>query len=308
MTYGICNFCGSTSNTFRFHLRDWITKKPGEYNLVECNNCGLLYLFPKPSWEELKIFYPDEYPSYNMETNKSLVRYYVKNAAWRRRYKAILNRKKSGKILDVGCASGNFLAKMSQNPSWECYGVEPISYAAQLARQFPKLTIYEGMLQDVQFPDSYFDVVTVWDVIEHTDDPAKILREIWRILKIDGLLVIRVPDPNSFLAQLFGPYWVGFDAPRHLFTFPRSVLIKYLKRTGFTKIELGRLGGDHFPFFASLGAWLTANGKIRLGKIAEFISISVLLRIFLAPIFLTFGKFGISSSVVYFAWKQDKSR
>lgn len=300
-----CNFCGSGFQTFRYRLNDWVTKRPGDYHLVECNNCGLLYLYPRPSWEQLKTFYPTEYPSYGVD--KNIIRRYIKDTVWRRRYKIILKKKKRGRILDIGCASGNFLAKMSQDLSWECYGVEPISYAAQLARQVPKTVIFEGMLHEAQFPDLYFDVITAWDVIEHTESPADLLQEIYRILKPDGLLVIRIPNPESSLAKLFGPYWVGFDAPRHLFTFPKSVLINYLIRIGFKKVEISHSGGDHFPFFASLSALLLAKGKVKMSRFAEFVAYSSLFRVVLAPIFLSAGKLGINSSLVYLAWKQNQN-
>lgn len=300
-----CNFCGSTDEREVYSLKDWLTKKPGDFRLVRCARCGLMYLNPQPTWEELEPYYPENYNSYmppNRQARPSLMTGIIQ-AGWRRRRKAIETRVPGGKLLDIGCATGEFLAEMEQHAGWECFGVEPVAFAANLARQNTKAQIFEGTLQEARYPDQSFDVVTLWDVLEHIPDPVGVIRETHRILKPGGLLILRVPDPESFTGRLFGRHWVALDAPRHLYHFPRSMMKARLERENFHRVTSTSLSSEHFVFFGSLAIVFYQLRLAALGRFFEWVSNSPAARTLAAIFFLPFRWMGLGSSPVYFAWK-----
>ena len=301
-----CDFCGSDSFSIRYSLKDWVTRIDGCFILVECSNCGLLYLNPRPGWDELEKYYPKQYHAYHAPANRSresLLKW-IKNVGWQRRSKAILAHQPEGRLLDIGCATGDFLAEMDHQGEWDCYGVEPVVYAFEIARQKTKAKLVHGTLLEARFPSEFFDVVTLWDVLEHTPNPSETLREAQRILRPGGLLVIRVPDPSSFTGRLFGPYWIAFDAPRHLFGFPKQVLCQYLAKENFTIHNLSYLSSEYFTVWGSLGILFYAVGMKKMARLMNFFAYSTISRVLFAVFFLPLSWFGIGSSPVYFARKK----
>ena len=113
-----------------------------------------------------------------------------------------------------------------------------------------------GNIEDLDLPPDHFDVVTLWDVIEHVPDPKSMLTEINRIIKPDGLVVIRVPNGKSLDSKLFGKYWAGIDSPRHYYVFTIDTLSTLLESAGFS-IQSSRRGiGSYLNFLISLQFWL----------------------------------------------------
>ena len=143
---------------------------------------------------------------------------------------------------------------------WNLFGVEVNEYAANLARE-QGLDVRLGTLEQAHFPNDFFDVVTLWDVLEHLHDPAGCLQEIARILKPDGLLVIRVPNASGLAARMFGRYWAGFDAPRHLYVFTPATLAKLLALNHFECVTQDTRLGAYSGFQTSLRFWSGARDK-----------------------------------------------
>ncbi len=131
-----------------------------------------------------------------------------------RRDQMVTRFKQSGRMLDVGCATGVFLQWFQAGGSWDLYGLELSEGAARVARA-AGLNVFIGQLEEAAYPENYFDVVTFWDVLEHISDPRSALLETRRILKPDGILVLRLPNAASLDARIFRQYWSGLDAPRH---------------------------------------------------------------------------------------------
>lgn len=305
MDWVTCDFCGSDNAALVHLLGDVRLRRPGQFNLVRCNQCGLFYINPRPNWEELKPHYPENYHCFitAIEDQPSAFVRWAQRYGVRRRCNSIIRRKNKGRLLDVGCSTGIFLNEIHRYGNWEVYGIEPIQAAADFVRRRYGIQVYNGFLLDTALPDESFDVVTLWDVLEHTRDPSATLREIYRVLKPGGLVVLKSPDPSSWEARVFGSSWVGFEAPQHLYGFPSSTLVKRLYELGFTKCETITLGSDYTTFTSSLSLWLEARGRTNLSKFFQGLSRSVITRVICAPFFTALRTFGFHSSYIYYAYK-----
>lgn len=237
---------------------------PSGIALVRCKQCGLMYLNPRPSQDEIGAFYSDDYGAYRPaveDERLGLMR-------WMRRRKLITRRnyveryssRKSGCILDVGCATGLFLHEMAL-AGWEAVGVEPNATAAEYARARLNLNVFQGTLDQTTYPPDSFDAVTFWDVLEHTFSPSSELQRTASLLKPGGLLVINIPNWHSPDRSLFGPYWIGLDPPRHLYVFTRATLTRLLETHGFRPIAWVCPIPSYFAFVISLDRWLRAKSQ-----------------------------------------------
>jgi 2-polyprenyl-3-methyl-5-hydroxy-6-metoxy-1,4-benzoquinol methylase len=301
----ICNFCCNSNHRLLHNLNDIRHKTTTEYHLVACENCGLLYLDPQPDDAELDAVYSQDYQCFvgAIEETPSFIARWAQLYGLNRRCKTILKYKKSGILLDIGCSTGNFLNQMQKNEGWQVIGIEPTLHAAQFASDHYKLNIYTTDLIASNFPPSKFDAVTLWDVLEHTHNPREHLQEIFRILQPNGIIVIKAPNPASFEARLFGKYWVGYDAPAHLFGFPPKVLINQLVLCGYNDIQVLNLGSDFATLFSSINLWVAGQNKGKPSKMLEKLSQSHFARIIAFPLLMLLRYLGFGSSKTYIARK-----
>jgi SAM-dependent methyltransferase len=289
-----CNLCNSSQYSVLYFLDDFLLdRKSVETRLVKCENCGLIYQNPRPSLEEMSLSYPTNYDSYVSESKLSKNSWLMNKAinyGLNKRSSFVTNHKSSGSLLDIGCSTGLFLNNMQQNSSWELKGVEINSHAAKLARDLFELDVFTGTLEEASFPDDYFDVVTLWDVLEHLHNPSASLHEIHRILKPDGILVFRVPNGKSWNAKFFGQYWAGLDAPRHLYVFEQFTLKRMLEKVGYISLQMSSRGGGYPTFILSIRFWLTGKGYQESTRkiIIKFFDHPIL-RLLTSPIFLLNG-------------------
>jgi SAM-dependent methyltransferase len=169
---------------------------------------------------------------------------------------------KVGRLLDVGCATGLFLNAM-RGRGWDVHGVELSPYAADYARRTFGLDVFTGTVQEAAYPNHSFDIVTMWDVLEHVNDPKQTLAEVVRILRPGGMLALSLPDPTCPEARYFGANWIGWDRPRHLHLFTPDILRCYLRDAGFGHIVFESLGGRLGLTLMSVQLALTARGISR---------------------------------------------
>lgn len=140
------------------------------------------------------------------------------------------------RLLDVGAATGFFLS-MARARGWQAAGVELSDFAAGLARR-KGLDVRTGALQDAGFEPESFDLVALWDVIEHVRDPAEEMRQVHALLSPGGLVVLTTPDASSWYARLLGARWHALVPPEHLHYFTRQSMALLLQKSGFELIEM----------------------------------------------------------------------
>lgn len=304
MKHVICNFCGRDETRPVNTGPDLLLGIAGEFKLVQCINCSLIYQNPQLEPDELAPHYPDDYlPFQEMERpdEQSRVEEMSQNYNMQRQINKVLHYHSTpGKLLDIGCATGTFLGYM-QPYGFECYGIEPGENAAEFGRQTYGVDILTGTLEDSNFPDDMFDMVTLWDVLEHVADPRETLLEVARILKPNGTLIVSLPNPTAFDATLFGAYWVGWERPRHLTLYSPKLLQALLAETGFSLTAKESFAGRWALTLMSIEFWLKSKG-MSAERYAKWYKLlySVPMRLLTMPYFLLIEKLNRTTTITYF--------
>lgn len=244
MRYVICNFCGEDDSEPLNRGPDLLLNRDGDFQLVRCRNCGLIYQNPQLTLDELAEHYPENYDPYQESvTSLGFTQRISAQHGLSRRLKLLTRyAQPPGRLLDVGCATGLFLNAAHQQ-GWQVEGVELSTHAAEYARRQFGLSVFQGTLEQASFSAGTFDVVTMWDVLEHVIDPRETVREVARVLRPGGLLALSLPNPRAIQARVFGSSWVGWDRPRHLHIFTPDVLTAYLREAGFKDPAFVSQGG-----------------------------------------------------------------
>ncbi|NTW00521.1 MAG: class I SAM-dependent methyltransferase [Oscillochloris sp.] len=284
-----CPLCGATESRVRYRLPDALLGLPGIFTLVECGTCKLLYQNPRPGPDAIGAFYPPEYNLYipppwaNPHIGQQLLHLYGLKKRWGlvERYAPQRDGKRS--LLDVGCATGVFLAAGSDH--WRKVGVELSDEAAEQAHRRFGLTVHPGTLEQAPLAGQQFDVITMWDVLEHLHQPHTSLLRVRELLRPGGIFVARVPNLASWDARLCGRYWGGLEQPRHLFVPDEQTLTLMLERAGFRVLDLVCLGGTYNVLMESWRFWL--HQHVRDGwqfRIAWHALNNVFVRLVLLPL------------------------
>jgi len=220
-----------------------------KFNIVQCRNCNLAFLNPRPSQEEITNYYPDEYYVDAKEWN--IQRSNVKELQNRLDYVAkYCGSRRPGKLLDIGIFNGAFVS-YALNSGWDAYGLDPSLKAISLAKKtVPNERLFHGYLESSPFPPNTFDVVTLWEVLEHTMDPINVLKTVRDVISSKGIIVISVPNFASLESHLFGKYWNGLDVPRHLYHFTTPTLAKMLEKVGLKTIFITTINACQILEFA----------------------------------------------------------
>jgi len=253
-----CPGCESATQRELCVSRDYHYGIRGEYRVVQCEKCELVFLNPMYEDSELAPLYPQDYyayqdrfqePSRTKQFLKKLLGYQVgtKDPSFDR----------PGRVLDVGCGSGWSLARMRDH-GWETYGVEISETAARVGKEQAGLHIFQGTLLDANFPVDFFDYVRLNHSFEHMSRPNETLREICRILKPGGRVLIGVPNHASLNARIFGQYWWYLGVPVHPFNYSPTNLTALMTRSGL-QVETITYNSDFSGILGSLQIWLNRN-------------------------------------------------
>jgi 2-polyprenyl-3-methyl-5-hydroxy-6-metoxy-1,4-benzoquinol methylase len=222
------------------------------FNLVRCRRCGLVYVNPRPTEAELKSIYSDITADTGASISfpRGLSGYInfgcVRTLKARMMSKIISKYKKRGKVLDVGCAAGYFLNVMKER-GYEVCGVEVSKIFADFAKNSFGLNIFCGDVSQARFANENFDIVTMFDVLSHLRTPSKDLKEINRIMKVSGLLILETGNKGEFRSKESVEKWGDtWGSPEHLFHYSKKPLMKLLHKTGFEVLEI-----NTYPMFPS---------------------------------------------------------
>ena len=247
----ICDLCGADVPDVLLKRDDRFSGQ--EFTLVTCSHCGLIYLPSRPSQEELGHYYPDDYEAYYLIENDRLgsVHWHLQRALKIQLDFVEQHNPQKGDLLDVGCATGNFL-KIAHDGGWQVTGIEPIDKAASIAREHYQLNVITGTLDEAQLETEAFDVITMWDVLEHLPSPKGTLLRCHELLKPGGMCVFSIPNLVSFDRYLFGKHWIGWDPPRHFNLLTDRTLNQLLTITGFEQVDKGCILGGKGTFLLSL--------------------------------------------------------
>lgn len=209
------------------------------FQIVRCEKCGFRFTNPRPDETEIKKYYiSDEYISHS-STPKGLVnKIYCRVRKFTIRKKLSLveeirrNQKKGTKsILDFGCGTGEFISACRKR-SWNIYGVEPSEIARKNAQEQHSI-VPLSTEEFFKFNKKIFNIITLWHVLEHIHRIDDALKQFHRTLNDDGVLIIAVPNNNSYDAQKYGSCWAAYDLPRHLFHFIQRDMESLMEKHGF---------------------------------------------------------------------------
>lgn len=232
-----CEVCGDRHQELMFIGRDRLFGIEGEFPVVRCQNCGLIFINPRPELDEMAIYYPqDDYDLYNKAAGlkdrsmEELGRLLGPRRALIEKYR------KPGKLLDIGFGDGSFLYYMRES-GWDVAGVDFNEKMVELVGELG-IDTRAGELEDAGFDDGEFDAVTLWGVLEHVQSPRRTLDEIERITSDGALLVVYTQNASSLEARLLGEDWFIYEAPRHLFSFGPDNLSRLLLGSGFSVSEI----------------------------------------------------------------------
>lgn len=231
-----CDLCGSQETHLAYRVRDTNYGTPGLFSIVQCSRCALVYLNPRPSTAELPVIYPEtRYHPFSAVFGSDSVTLSPSPLQWQRA-QGLTPASGPGRVLDVGCGDGRFLSAI-QKLGWACIGVEPNQKAVEFARARLQLDVRQGDLSIIN-DELKFDLITMWDVLEHVPSPTSVLRHANRLLGSDGQLALSVPNWDSFERQFFHKRWIALDAPRHLYHFSPQTITRLLHKCDF---EIERL-------------------------------------------------------------------
>lgn len=235
-----CPLCGRDEAQVRAEGAD-STPSPSEaaglrFAIVECRHCGLTYTNPRPSESTIARFYPDGYRPH-APRGKRAIR--LPSRFWCRilgrpcpERRGLLPEIGGRRLLDFGCGGGSYLRRMSQL-GWQVTGVDVSPRAVEMVRDDLGCDVHLGSLPHGDLSAGEFDVITMWQSLEHVHRPLEVLRAAFELLRPAGRIIVAVPNIASLSAARFGEHWFGLDLPRHLIHFTPETLRNMLAVTGF---------------------------------------------------------------------------
>lgn len=253
-----CPLCGGK------HLEHAITctdhyASGEQFSLYRCDDCGFIFTQDAPVEAEIGRYY--ETPDYisHSDTHKGLM-----NRVYHRVRRYMLSRKaklikrtsglSKGSLLDIGTGTGYFSNEMKER-GWRVKAIEKNARARAFAKEHFELEVdAEDALAG--YADDSFDVITLWHVMEHLEPLNKTWEKLARLLKERGVLIVAVPNPNSYDAGKYKEWWAAYDVPRHLWHFTPSAMQQFGVKHGF------KLAEQHpMPFDAFYVSMLTEKYK-----------------------------------------------
>ncbi len=239
-----CPVCDASELEELLTTKDF-TVSQAFFKIDRCKNCSFKFTNPRPLSNELASYYDS--PNYISHTNNPnnfinklyrLARYFTLRQ--KTAFIQKVNDGKVGRLLDIGCGTGEFLQK-AVAAGWRGYGIEPEKKAREQIINTGKDSIHASL---VDLKASSFDVITLWHVMEHLPDLKKDLAKIYEKLKPGGKLIIAVPNANAAEAKYYQEFWAAYDVPRHLYHFDIDSMSRLLQSSGFTISDINGMPLD----------------------------------------------------------------
>jgi SAM-dependent methyltransferase len=214
-----------------------IIQRIGRWRYIRCLKCRLVSLHPRPTGPETSRYY-DDYLSFDREEISKwevMMRLVVEKSAFLIESEL---KGRAGKLLDIGCGYGSFLGEMKSR-GWQVQGIEISRAGRQYAREKWGVQVHSQALEDLALPENFFDVVTLFYVLEHVVDPQALLSRVNHILKPRGLVFLRWPHTTP-IVRLLGPLSRRLDlyhTPYHLYDFSPKTMKILLAQSGFQKVK-----------------------------------------------------------------------
>jgi len=288
-----CPLCGEGKSKKVITASDRMLRQQTLWCYRQCRTCEHLFLSPHPNLKDIGKYYPQEYYAFNtpkerktvIDTRKNDVKSRLRMIVLKEfrgydhlepcfvygptikqlarvlkfRWKWIPTFEGKGVLLDIGCGSGSYISWLQGlQLGWQGYGVEIDRKAVEKARA-RGLEVFCGPLKLANFQSAFFDLIRLNHVFEHIPEPIPELREMHRILKPNGKLMMELPNIKSINYRLFKKFWFHLDPPRHMNHYRPTVISSILKNEGFRVIGIrtnasphGLLGSIHY-FLAEKG-------------------------------------------------------
>lgn len=240
--HSCCPICGKSVLKCKFTIND--------FTIVQCRSCKLMFVKEQLSQQELDYHYckaadgmdVDEDCVYLDKENVENLKYYYRNLR-----SFIQKRILTGKILDIGCNAGYFLDVMK---GFECYGIDRSPSHGEIAKKKYGDNIFIGTFENYKAPDFLFDCISLQDVLDHMVDPLKVLKTCNKLLKPNGILIVKVHDISCLYARITGKNFYALLPPLHLFYFNRTSLAMALKKASFKIVLTKHMG--HLMFLSTI--------------------------------------------------------
>lgn len=207
------------------------------FEIARCRHCGVRYVNPRPTPDALAAMYREGYFAPQATGHQHLRHDDMKLATARLRLQFLQEFRATGRLLDVGSGGGVFV-RAAREAGWSAIGLEPSFDAAAHAAREHRLPIVTGHLEQPPLAGRRFDVITMFDVLEHVFSPGTFLAEARTLLAPQGLLVIETPNMAGWLPRLMGSRHPWVRPPEHLTYFTPGSLRLLLERAGFRVLRL----------------------------------------------------------------------
>lgn len=233
------------------------------FELLYDDTLDLLITSPQPSAENLGKYYESEDYISHTDGKRSIFEkayHFIKNIALKNKLSLISSLQQSkGSLLDIGAGTGDFLF-VAKNNGWNAVGIEPSEKAKSIAQS--KGVELKSSLSD--FDDNSFDIITMWHVLEHVPDLEYQIKELKRLVKPNGSIIIAVPNFKSFDATYYKEFWAAYDVPRHLWHFSKTAIKKLFTKEDLELVQILPMKFD--SFYVSLLSEKYKNGKMNFIK------------------------------------------
>lgn len=232
------------------------------FDLLYHEDLDMLITNPQPSLDKLPLYYQNVNYISHTDGNQSFFEkmyQFVKSIALKSKLKLINSHSPKGNILDIGAGVGDFLA-VAKNDGWETIGIEPSDNAKEIAKSKGVSFIDNTS----QLENNYFDVITMWHVLEHVPDLENQIAELKRLIKPNGTIIIAVPNFKSFDAKYYEKFWAAFDVPIHFWHFSKTAIQKLFSVQNLFVIKVIPMKFD--SFYVSLLSEKYKTGKMNFIK------------------------------------------